>query len=249
MAVNGLRQPAAPDGDHAAVKPIERPQSLTESVTKRLREAIVSGSLELGQPLSERQLAETLEVSKTPVREALAQLRLEGLVRILPQRGAFVFTLSQREVVEICELRQALEASALKAAMERNPQPFAEGLGVIVARMVKAHRRNDVKTYLDEDTAFHLCFFAHCGNRLMEQNYALFVGKIAALRTHLAHKPQHTDLSFREHEAMLEAVSRGDAPAALGVLDVHIARTRETYSAGVTDIAAADKPPSRKMGT
>ena len=92
------------------MKPIERPESLTESAVKRLRHAIVSGDFELGQPLSERQLADTLEISKTPVREAMAQLRREGLVRILPQRGAFVFTLSQQEVVEICELREALEA-------------------------------------------------------------------------------------------------------------------------------------------
>jgi DNA-binding GntR family transcriptional regulator len=231
------------------LKPIERPESLTESTVKRLRQAIVSGSLELGQPLSERQLAELLEVSKTPVREALAQLRLEGLVRILPQRGAFVFTLSQKEVVEICELRQALEAFALRAAMKRSAAAFAAALGAVVHRMRKARARGDVKAYLNEDTRFHECFFEHCGNSLMAQNYGMFVGKIAALRTHLAQKPQHTDLSFREHEEMLDAVSRGDAATALTVLDVHIARTKETYSAGVTDIAAADKPPTRRTGT
>jgi DNA-binding GntR family transcriptional regulator len=231
------------------LKPIERPQSLAESTVKRLRQAIVSGDLELGQPLSERQLAGLLEVSKTPVREALAQLRLEGLVRILPQRGAFVFTLSQQEVVEICEVRQALEAAALRAAMARNGTAFAEALGAVVYRMRRARARRDLKGYLNEDTRFHECFFDHCGNSLMAQNYGMFVGKIAALRTHLAHKPQHTELSFREHEAMLEAVSRGDAPAALAVLDVHIARTKETYSAGVVDIAAADKRPSRRTGT
>jgi DNA-binding GntR family transcriptional regulator len=231
------------------VKPIERPESLTESVAKRLREAIVSGDFELGQPLSERQLAELLEVSKTPVREAMAQLRLEGLIRILPQRGAFVFTLSQREVVEICELRQALEMSALRAAIERNAATFADALEAVVRRMQKARAKGDVKAYLNEDTHFHECFFDHCGNSLMAQTYGLFVGKIAALRTHLAHKPQHTELSFREHEQMLEAVSRGDSISALRVLDVHIARTKETYSAGVTDIAAADRPPSRRTGT
>lgn len=231
------------------MQPIERPESLSESVTKRLRASIVSGDLALGQPLSERQLAGLLEVSKTPVREALAQLRLEGLVRILPQRGAFVFTLSQREVVEICELRQALEASALRQAMERNPARFVEALGAVVVKMRKARKRRDEKTYLTEDTNFHLCFFSHCGNTLMEQNYGMFVGKIAALRTHLAHKPQHTELSFREHEAMLEAVASNDAATALQVLDVHIARTKETYSAGVTDIAAADRPPDRRTGT
>lgn len=219
-----------------------------ESAVKRLRDAIVSGDFELGQPLSERQLAERLEISKTPVREALAQLRREGLVRILPQRGASVFTLSQQEVVEICELRQALEATALKAAMERDPRRFAEALAAIVQRMAKARARRDLKAYLNEDTAFHLSFFAHCGNRLMAQNYDLFVGKIAALRTHLAHKPQHTELSFREHEIMHDAVARGDSAAALAVLDVHIARTKETYSEEVTDIAAADEPPSRRTG-
>jgi DNA-binding GntR family transcriptional regulator len=231
------------------LKPIERPESLTESVVKRLRDSIVSGDLELGQPLSERQLAQRLEVSKTPVREAMAQLRLEGLIRIFPQRGAFVFTLSQQEVVDICELRQALEMSALRAAMERNPTRFAEALAIVVQRMRKARTKQDVKGYLNEDTRFHQCFFDHCGNTLMAQNYGLFVGKIAALRTHLAHKPQHTELSFREHEEMLEAVSRGDAVSALNVLDVHIARTKETYSAGVTDIAAADRPPARRTGT
>ena len=231
------------------MKPIERPASLAESTVKRLRQAIVSGALELGQPLSERQLAELLEVSKTPVREALAQLRLEGLVRILPQRGAFVFTLSQQEVVEICELRQALEASALRLAMERNPERFREALAAVVERMRKTRARRDVKAYLNEDTRFHECFFEHCGNSLMAQNYAMFVGKIAALRTHLAHKPQHTELSFREHEEMLDAVSRRATAAALTVLDIHIARTKETYSAGVTDIAAADKPAPLRTGT
>ena len=126
------------------MKPIERPASLTESTVKRLREAIISGALELGQPLSERQLAELLEVSKTPVREALAQLRREGLVRILPQRGAFVFTLSQQEVVEICEVRQALEASALRLAMERHPDGFRNALESMVQRMQRAPSRRDV---------------------------------------------------------------------------------------------------------
>jgi DNA-binding GntR family transcriptional regulator len=231
------------------LRPIERPESLTERAVKRLRAAIVAGDFELGQPLSERQLAAMLAISKTPVREALAQLRREGLVRILPQRGATVFTLSQQEVVEICELRQALEASALKAAIERNPRRFADVLAIIVQRMAKARDRGDLKGYLEEDTAFHLAFFAHCGNGLMAQNYGLFVGKIAALRTHLAHKPQHTELSFQEHEVMREAVAKCDTARALAVLDVHIARTKETYSEGVTDIAAADRPPSRRTGT
>ena len=232
------------------MKPIERPESLTESVVKRLREAIVSGDLELGQPLSERQLAELLEVSKTPVREALAQLRLEGLVRILPQRGAI--RLHAEPAGSRRDLRAAAGARGERAARRDGAQPRPLRRGARRRRAAHAQgarQRRDVKAYLDEDTRFHQCFFDHCGNSLMAQNYGMFVGKIAALRTHLAHKPQHTELSFREHEEMLDAVSRGDAAAALNVLDVHIARTKETYSAGVTDIAAADKPAARRTGT
>jgi len=231
------------------VKPIERPESLTESVIKRLRAEIVAGDFALGQPLSERQLATSLGVSKTPVREALAQLRFEGLVLVRPQRGAFVFTLSQREVVEICELRQALESSALRLSMERNQRCFCNDLEKVVMRMRAAFKDKDQKAYLAEDTNYHLCFFRSCGNTLMQQNYGMFIGKIAALRTHLAQKPQHTELSFQEHERMLEAVAAGNVEGALRTLDVHIARTREHYSAGITDIAAADKTSQRRTGT
>lgn len=229
------------------MQPIERPESLTESVLKRLRAEIVSGDFALGQPLSERQLAESLGVSKTPVREALAQLRMEGLVHIRPQRGAFVFTLSQREVVEICELRQALESSALRLSIERNQRRFRDDLEGVVVRMRAAYRNGDQKAYLTEDTNYHLCFFRNCGNKLMEQNYGLFVGKIAALRTHLAQKPQHTELSFQEHESMLDEVGAGKVAEVLRTLDVHIARTKEHYSAGIPDIAAADKSPAGRV--
>jgi DNA-binding GntR family transcriptional regulator len=69
-----------------------------------------------------------LGISKTPVREALAQLRVDGLVTSAPQAGTFVFTLSALEVVEICELRQTLEAAALRLAMERNRNRLIQGL-------------------------------------------------------------------------------------------------------------------------
>ena len=91
------------------------------------------------------------------------------------------------------------------------------------------------------DTAFHEAFFASCGNSYLSETYALYVGKIAALRTHLAVKPAHTDKSYAEHREMLALLRGGELQAALGVLDTHIARTKTTYSAGVEDIAAADR--------
>ncbi len=228
--------------------PIERPRSMAGEVVRRLRDAIVSGDLRLGQELSERQLAESLGVSKTPVREALAQLRLEGLVRIYPQRGVTVFTLSANEIRDICELRQALEAAALAHALERNPERLREGLARVVEAMKAARRDGDARAYLDADTAYHQVFFEACGNRYLEETYRLHVGKIAALRTHLAHKPMHTQKSFEEHLEMLDLLRSGDVSSALAVLDRHIDRTKSTYAAEIEDIAAADGSAARAAG-
>lgn len=223
------------------MRPIERPRSLTETVLTQLREAIVSGDLELGSALSERVLAMKLAVSKTPVREALAQLRLEGLVRIYPQRGAYVFTLSAREVIEICEFRQTLETAALRLAVERRPNDLVDELRAVVAEMEVARGRKDTRAYLRADTRFHQVFFRHCGNSYLVDTYELHIGKIAALRTHLAVKPLHTEMSYAEHCELTELLANGQLSKALDVLDVHIHRTKTTYSAGIDDIAMADR--------
>ena len=220
---------------------IERPKSLAVTVLERLRKAIVEGDLVLGQPLSERQLADNLGVSKTPVREALAQLRVEGLVDILPQRGAFVFTLSAKDIIHICELRLTLESSALRLAYQRNGDELICRLELVLEEMVLSQENNDTRNYLNLDTQFHAIFFATCGNPLLKAAYDTHVGKIAALRTHLAMKPLHTVRSFEEHAEMIRLLKSGAIAKAISVLEQHIGRTAATYSESVHDIAATDK--------
>lgn len=222
------------------IEGFQRPKSLTESVLEHLREQIVSGKLELGAAISERQLAESLNVSKTPVREALAQLRNEGLVDVVPQKGAYVFSLSAREVIEICEFRIALETAALKTVLERNPGPFVKDVEKTVTAMDEALAAGDVTTYLGLDTEFHAAAFRHCENHYMSESYNRYAGKIAALRTHLAAKPMHTKLSFGEHVELLEAFRRRDMPDVENILLKHIGRTKHTYSESIEDIAKAD---------
>ncbi|CAN7573342.1 GntR family transcriptional regulator [Rhizobium sp. LjRoot30] len=219
------------------MRPIERPPSLVDTVAAQLRELIVSGELALGQQLSERNLAAAFGVSKTPVREALAQLKTEGLVRIAAQRGATVFTLSGQEVADICEWRQTLETAALRMAFERACDRLVADLAKVVERMKEARGRDDVKAYLAEDTAFHNVIFQCCGNRLFLDTYDLMQAKIAALRTHLSVKPHHTDRSFEEHGEIVEKLRGNDLDAALACLTVHIDRSRTTYSLATADIS------------
>lgn len=219
------------------MRPIERPPSLVDAVAAQLRDLIVSGELALGQALSERNLAAAFGVSKTPVREALAQLKTEGLVLIAAQRGATVFTLSGREVADICEWRQTLETVALKLAFERDRERLIEGLAKVVDRMHAARDKGQTKDYLAEDTAYHNVFFQCCGNRLFVETYDLMQAKIAALRTHLSVKPSHTDKSYAEHIELLGHLKKGDIDAAIACLNVHIDRTRTTYSLTTADIS------------
>jgi DNA-binding GntR family transcriptional regulator len=218
---------------------IERPPSLTQLVTEHVRKLIVRGEVPLGAALSERGISAELKVSKTPVREALAQLRNEGLVTIVPQSGVRVFTLSAREVREICAFRRPLEKAALELAMSHDPLGLLAALEAIVARMQAALVVGDVRSYLDLDTDFHSAFFAHCGNGYLASAYGLYAGKIAALRTHLAQKPQHTALSMIEHQEIVAAVRSGQTAELIDVLDRHIGRTQETYEIGVEDISVA----------
>lgn len=217
----------------------ERPPSLTAVVTDHIRSLIISGDVPLGAAISERGISADLKVSKTPVREALAQLRNEGLVTIVPQSGVKVFTLSAREVREICTFRKILEAAALELSMAADPGGLLRDLEATEALMDSALARGDVRAYLGLDTDFHLAFFAHCGNGYLQNAYGLYSGKIAALRTHLANKPQHTQKSMDEHRAIVRAVRARDGAGLLRILGEHIGRTQETYEIGIEDISVA----------
>ncbi len=223
----------------------EKPKSLTESVLEHLRSEIISGRLELGAAISERRLAEQLNVSKTPVREALAQLRNEGLVNILPRKGVYVFSLSAAEVVAICDFRVAMESAALKLALERAPEAFVDDIRRIVAEMERCQVKGDIPGYLALDTDFHAAAFRHCDNHYLSDSYERYAGKISALRTHLAAKPLHTKLSFEEHKDLLEAFASRDIDEVVPTLLKHIGRTKNTYEASVDDIAVADATAHR----
>lgn len=209
---------------------IARPKSLRELALEHLRSQIVDGTLKMGRALSERSISDDLGVSKSPVREALAQLRDEGLVTIEPQKGARVFTLSKHEVEQICDFRQAIETAAFEIALARNPNSLAEDMKKIVQDMAEARQKGDEATYLKLDTAFHQLIFQHCENKYLSASYSRYVGKIAALRTHLSALPQHTQLSFEEHVQLAEAVEKGDMTNIRRLLAEHIDRTRQAYS-------------------
>ncbi|MEH6522440.1 MAG: GntR family transcriptional regulator [Sulfitobacter sp.] len=212
---------------------LTRPKSLRELALEHLRGRIVRGELKMGQTLSERKISDELGVSKSPVREALAQLRDEGLVSIEPQKGARVFTLTQHEVGQICDFRQAIEVAAFEIALDRNQKALSKEMNQIVTDMARARKSGDEAKYLSLDTAFHQAIFRNCDNDYLSASYDRYVGKIAALRTHLSVLPQHTNLSFEEHVGLAKAVQSSDMSEIKRLLAEHIDRTRQTYASSI----------------
>jgi DNA-binding GntR family transcriptional regulator len=125
---------------------LTRPKSLTDLAHDRIRQLIVGGELPMGSELSEATLAAQLGISKTPVREALLRLRVDGLIDIQPQRGTFVFSLTPEQVEEICVFREVVEVTAVRLAMERRHAELAKCLQANVREMARARKARDWKT-------------------------------------------------------------------------------------------------------
>jgi DNA-binding GntR family transcriptional regulator len=208
---------------------IARPKSLTELVVEDLRARIIDGRLRLGEGLSENALAADLGISKTPVREALLQLKLEGLVDVLPQRGTYVFRLAGDQVVKISELREILEAAAAAAAMKRNHAALRARVGDIVHRMRKAYDAGDNVGYRIRDGELHQAIVDLSGNPYIKDAYGPIGFRIQALRSRLADEAALNALSFRDHCEMLRLIKAGEVAALQKLIRAHIRQTARSY--------------------
>lgn len=230
---------------------LERGPSLTEQAAEEIRSRIVRGAFQLGELLSEITLANELGVSKTPVREALMQLKREGLVEVHPQRGTFVFSMTADEVIKLSELRTILESAALRLALERNAPLLASRWKTIVEQMDKALRLADAERYRTLDGTFHRTIFDLAGNPFLTDAFDMIAFRIQALRNRLSLDPALNSTSFAEHLELLRLVGEGDHGAAEALLVRHVEWTRTHYLAEIEKTPASapaairDKPRRR----
>lgn len=202
---------------------------LVDEVTARIRGMIVNGEVEPGAKLSESALAADLETSTTPVREAIAALRSEGLVHVKPQSGTYVFEPAPGDLEQLCALRATLEPEAVRLAMETPGNGLAERLSAIVDQMRDAQATGDAQRYLSLDTAFHEAIIDASGNPYFIRAYGLISGKMAALRNRLGRDPHHMAKSMEEHDQIARLVHRRAFRQVEKILIGHIARKEGSY--------------------
>src|SRR5258708_4781320 len=147
-----------------------------------LREAIVEGVLAPGSRLSEVQVAKQLNVSRTPMREAFAQLEREGLVTVVPRVGAFVRSVTLRDVEEIYTVRAALECLAVELAAQRITALGRAQLDDVIDAMRASVAAKEPASYVDALDSFYTIVMAIADNRTLRENHAALIGPVRRLR-------------------------------------------------------------------
>jgi DNA-binding GntR family transcriptional regulator len=219
---------------------IEAPKSLATLVAQRLREAIIDGEFALGEMIPEETLAASFGVSRTPVREALNQLQLAGLVVIRPQRGSYVFEPTEADIAAICEFRCLLEPRAAELAYRHAREATAAALQAAISEMEEARGARDAVRYGRADTRLHEAFFEHCGNPYMQAAYATAATKIATLRTHLSAPADVLRAAgFEQHSKLLALFRAGEFAEFETLMRTHVTGTRNSYVASLKSRAAA----------
>jgi DNA-binding GntR family transcriptional regulator len=208
---------------------VERPKSLTDLAMGEIRDSIVMGRLQFGDALSETGLAASLGISKTPVREALLRLKLEGLVDIHPQRGTYVFQPSEAEVVQICQFRAIVESEALADGMRNNPQSLIQSLDTCLQDMGAAFSKNHHHEFPQLDTRFHNAIVENCANVYLQAAYGLISAQITALRYRLPAENSQVTHCQENHGVVVQAIREGKTSHAQKILREHIHNTENAY--------------------
>lgn len=195
---------------------------LRELVFEALREAIIQGRLHPGERLMEIQLAEELGVSRTPVREAIRKLELEGLVLMIPRKGAYVSEISMKDIADVFEIRRALEGLAARLAAERATEQEIERLERALVKIAEIAQAEDLDGAVALDTDFHEELMAASHNPRLSQLVSNLREQIQRFRlTSLSH-PGRVKLAVEEHRKIVDAIASHDADLAQNLAYEHI---------------------------
>lgn len=195
---------------------------LREVIFDTLREAIIAGELKPGERLMEVKLAEKMGVSRTPVREAIRKLELEGLVDMIPRKGAHVAELSVKDIMDVLEVRASLDGLATALASERITDEEIKELKHILSQFAAYSEKENLQGTIKKDVEFHDLIYRASRNERLIQISSNLREQFQRFRViYLKDYSSSKDL-IKEHDSICEAVSRRDKEAATKLAQIHI---------------------------
>jgi len=202
--------------------------SLHDEILSRLRDHIVEGNIPDGGRVPERQLCEMLGISRTPLREALKVLAAEGLVELLPNRGARVRALSAQDLSELFDVMGGLEGLAGRLACENIADEEIADIERLHYEMYGFYLRRDMHGYFHVNQLIHARIVEASRNATLKAAYANFAGRIRRVRysANFARKRERWGEAMREHEMILEALRRRAGNELSDILFRHLRNKR-----------------------
>lgn len=202
--------------------------SLTTLVLRELERRILGGEVAPGTKLNEADLAAELGVSRGPVREAFRALEQSGLARTEKNRGVFVRQVSLEEANEIYEVRAALEGMIGRLAARRIRPEQVDKIRAVVKKMHAVGKARDAAAYYPLNVQFHELLAEAAGNRTLHANYQRVVNELDLYRREtISRSAENIPVSTRDHEAIVNAIAKGDERLAERLLHEHVITSRE----------------------
>lgn len=192
-----------------------------------IRSRIINGEYESGKQLVEQKLGKELGVSRTPIREALKQLELEGLIENYPNRGMFVKGVSRQDFEDIFLMRTELEKVALGLAIDRISNTEIQELEEIYALMEYYTSQSKMERLMDLDLQFHVAIYEATKSYYLIQTLKEFQSFVKTTRVFSFHRPNRMPISLKEHRAILDAIISRNKEEAINEMASHLKNVYE----------------------
>jgi DNA-binding GntR family transcriptional regulator len=211
--------------------------ALHDQLTHRLRQMLVENQIPPGAKLNERALCEALHVSRTPLREAIKALAAEGLVALVPNRGAVALALTEEDIQHTFEVLAGLESQSGRLAAERITEAELTEIQALHFEMLAAYTRRDLSHYYRLNALIHQAINLAAKNPVLSATYQQVNARLQALRFRSNQDEAKWGAAMAEHSQMVEALAARDGQALGRLLQLHLQHKCEVVVAQLRDTA------------
>lgn len=217
----------------AALRSIEQPLQLAKLAYEALRDSILTGHLAPGDIVNEMALAKELGISRTPVREALLELSSQGLVEILPRKGVRIKYFTERDVNEVCEIRELIELAVVEGLARRGAGRFVKRLETALKQQREALKTGDMIEFLNADRLFHVCLTGLTDNRRLRKILENLGDLIHVMGKEGLTREGRVAEVLEEHADVVHCIKRGKIGEAKEAMRLHLQKSRTAILEGL----------------
>lgn len=201
-------------------------QPLSSGLYSELQKDILSGAIPDGSKLTEQAICKRYNVSRTPVREAFRQLEADGLIEIIPNRGAFATGLSKRDISDLFDLRAVFEVQAVEWAIRRMSEEDVERLAESIDFMEFYTLKEDVEKVLSFNSQFHNIIYAGTGDRMLQKTLSIYQTYLKYSAPHKTYDEDSLKAILEEHRAIFAAFQTRNTAAGRKAMEQHMAQSK-----------------------